>query len=80
MINSPATATVTNNGNTVVYTFLVSNEGNVDLHNVGVTDVLTNPALGTIGAVTCTGGTNGGTPSPRSVPVVTPSRARPPSR
>ena len=59
MTKSPTTATVTNNGNTVGYTFVITNEGNVDLHNVGVTDVLTNPSLGTIGTVTCSTGTNG---------------------
>ena len=56
---SPKVATVVNNGDTVSYTFVITNEGNVTLHDVGVSDALTNPSLGAIGTVTCSTGTNG---------------------
>ena len=62
VVKTPKIATVTASGNTVVYSFVITNEGNVTLHNVGVADALTNPALGTIGAVTCTGRTTARSP------------------
>ena len=58
VVKSPKTATVADSGDTVAYTFDITNTGNVTLHSVGVADVLDIPALGTISSVTCTGGTN----------------------
>jgi uncharacterized repeat protein (TIGR01451 family) len=55
--NVGAVATV---GQTVLYTFTVTNTGNVTLTNVDVTDAQAAPSLdSSLGPITCTTGTNG---------------------
>ena len=47
-------------GQTVTYTFTVTNTGNVTLQDVGVTDAQAAPSLdSSLGPITCTTGTNG---------------------
>ena len=53
----PAVSTV---GQTVTYSFTITNTGNVTLDNVNVTDAQSPPSLGSsVGPITCTTGANG---------------------
>ncbi len=60
IVKTASTPTVSTVGQTVTYTFTVSNTGNVPLSNVDVTDAQAAPSLGSsLGPITCTTGTNG---------------------
>ena len=60
VVKSADVMTVSAVGQTVTYSFFVTNTGNVPLTNVDVTDAQASPSLdSSLGPITCTTGTNG---------------------